>query len=113
MNPHAGEETKEGETGETKPAREEAKKVETEGVKEEDAYEADRRKEREAEEAEDARTVTLDQFLAGKKNISYKKEARKPEEVKKTNIEKAGEKHKTETLVSQLKAAETYNVSVA
>ena len=107
MNPHAAEETKEGETGETKPAKEDAKKAETaEGVKEEDAYEADRRKQRELEEEEEAKTVTLDQFLAGKKNISYKKEARKPEEIKKTNIEKAGEKHKTETLVSHLNPAE-------
>jgi plasminogen activator inhibitor 1 RNA-binding protein len=45
------------------------------------------------EEPEDT-GLTLEEFLSSKKKATQKKEARKPEEMKKTNIEKGGEKQK-------------------
>jgi len=56
----------------------------------------------------------LDQFLATKKVTNFKKEARKPEEVKKANIEKAEEKvNKVQTISSTLKNQEVYNAALA
>jgi len=58
-----------------------------------DAIFEEERKEREKIEEEEEKHLTLDQFLASKKTAtSYKKESRKPEELKKANIEKATEK---------------------
>ena len=56
--------------------------------------------------------MTLEDYLASKKTSTLRKEARKPEEVKKANIEKATEnKQKQSTQTSQIKNQETYNVA--
>jgi len=58
--------------------------------------------------------LTLDQFMAGKKVSHEKKEARKPEELKKANIEKAtGKVEKVTTITSKIANQETYNASLA
>jgi len=101
-------ETKEeGKTAEPKPEGEKE-----EGTKVDDIYEEERRKRMEEEEKE-KNLRTLDDFLAGKKVSQFKKEARKAEEVKKTNIEKKTEgKDKISTLNNQLKDQDVYSVSV-
>lgn len=79
-------------------------------MKVEDPYEEARRK----EEEEEAKVKTLDEFLAGKKTTNFKKEARKAEEVKKTNIEKTEEKkHKVQTITSHLTSNDTYSAATA
>jgi len=56
---------------------------------------------------------TLDDYFANKKSTNFKKEARKPEELKKPNLEKkADEKTKTSTIVSHLNANDLYNSAV-
>jgi len=50
--------------------------------------------------------------MAQKKKVNIRKEARKPEEMKKANIEHAEkEKNKTETIQTNLKNNETYNIA--
>lgn len=93
----AEEETKEGEA---KPKKEE-------GVKAEEMF-ADKE-----EEEEEEKGLTIEEYMAQKKTAGYKKEARKPEEIKKTNIEKGQEKQKITTIESKISNTETYNASVA
>lgn len=53
------------------------------------------------EEEEDTTGMTLEEYMASKKKATFRKEARKPEENKKTNIETVkSEKHRTETIQS-------------
>lgn len=94
--PTTEEEGKEGE--EKKASRKE------EGTKAEEVF-------AEKEEEEEEKGLTMEEYLAGKKTAGYKKEARKPEELKKTNIEKGQEKQKISTIESKINNAETYNVS--
>lgn len=77
------------ETGEGVEKKVEAKPEE--GTKEGELY-PQGRKPVEEEEEEEVKGSTLEDYLKGKKSTHYKKEARKPEELKKTNIEKAQEK---------------------
>jgi hypothetical protein len=64
------------------------------------------------EEEESKGKLTLEEYMASKKKTTFKKEARKPEEMKKTNVEKGGEeKTKTETIATNLKNSETYNAA--
>jgi len=94
------EETKEGaEEGK----EEKSHKREHEGVKAEEVF-ADVKEEEET-------GTTLADFLAQKKTVGFKKEARKAEENKKTNIEKGAEKVKVATIESKLKDQETYSIS--
>jgi hypothetical protein len=77
-----------------------------------DAEYEEERKKREKEEEEEEKHLTLEQFYEGKKKTHFKKEARKPEELKKANIEKASEKvEKISTIASNLRNQETYNAS--
>lgn len=66
----------------------------------------------EPEEEEEKGGVTLQEYLASKKTVGLKKEARKAEEVKKTGIEKV-EKNtdRVETITSNLKNSELYSVA--
>jgi hypothetical protein len=95
--PPSGEEVKE--EGEEKPKKEE-------GTKAEEVF-AD------AKEEEEEKGLTLEEYFASKKTAGYKKEARKPEELKKTNIEKGQEKQKIETITSKISQQEVYNASTA
>jgi len=79
------EETKEGEEKKTHHAIEGHKK-EGEGVKGDEVF-ADAKEEEEPDTG-----LTLEDYMAQKKKSTLKKEARKPEELKKANIEKAQEK---------------------
>ena len=66
------------------------------------------------EEEEDTKELTYEEFLAQKKKVNFRKEARKVEEVKKENIEKVGvQKDKVSTLTSHIRANETYTGSTA
>jgi len=111
LNPHATE----GQEGD-KDAEIEKKtyksKVEVEGGEEGEKILED--EQRKKEEEEEAKTVTLSEYLEKQKvTKQFKKEARKPEENKKLNVEKvATEKEKVATLNTQLKSNEVYNVSV-
>jgi hypothetical protein len=68
-------------------------------VKTEEVF-ADAKKEVEEEEE---KGTTLEDYLATHKKANFKKEARKPEELKKANIEKGETKVKQSTLNNQLK----------
>lgn len=66
------------------------------------------------EEEEEKGGMTLEEYLAQRKTVNIKKEARKPEEIKKANIEKAERaEDRNEPKQSSIKNQELYNVSLA
>lgn len=67
----------------------------------------------EAEEEKEEKSKTLEEYFAEKKGTNYRKEARKAEEIKKTNIEKGAEKSKISTLESTLRNQDIYNAGTA
>jgi len=96
------EETKEGEEKKV------VEKKEGEGVKGDEVF-ADAKVEEEPDVG-----LTLEDYMASKKKSTLKKEARKPEELKKVNIEHGVEKvDKISTISSHIKNQEVYNASQA
>lgn len=63
-------------------------------------------------EEEEEKGISLQDYLANKKTTHFKKEARKPEELKKENIEKVARTgDRIETITSSLKNQELYSVA--
>ena len=98
INREGAEENKENE----KKAHESKIKTE-EGVHGDEVF-ADKKEKEEEEEEE--KSNTLEEYLASQSKLkSFRKEARKPEELKKANIEKTTEsKNKVSTLSTNLKS---------
>lgn len=70
--------------------------------------------EREEEPEEETKGLTLQEYLAQKKKATIKKEARKPEESKKANLEKVERTgDRTETKQNSLKNQELYSAGTA
>jgi hypothetical protein len=64
------------------------------------------------EEEENKNKLTLQEYLAQKKTVGLRKEARKPEEVKKAGIEKVEKQaDKTTSINNQLKERDLYATS--
>ena len=83
-------------------------------MKGEEVLKKDDFKKKEVVEEEEVKGQTLEEYLAEKKLANIKKEGRKPEESKKTNIERVEEeKDKIHTLNKNLRNAEIYNAGSA
>ncbi len=110
----APEESPKKPTEEGEVPAEEVKTAEEEEQKEEEAQEERYRDAPEEKEEEEEKGLTFQEYLAQKKKATFKKEARKPEELKKTGIEKVeAQRDKVESINSNLRNNELYNASTA
>jgi hypothetical protein len=82
---------------------------------EEKKEEAPKREEKveEVEVEEESKEITFEDYMASKKQVNFRKEARKVEENKKTNLQATeSTKEKVTTIGSTLTSRDTYNAGL-